>query len=105
MLVLNDYQNYYATLSKENNTTTMKIKILHTLAKEIFKAINNTNPHFMKGIFIPKRDPKIRPYGVLVINHESLKYFDKSLKALGPKTWYQLPSNIKPLTSITKFEE
>ena len=39
----------------------MKIKRLCTIAIEIFKTINNINPNFMKDIFTPKRDPKIRP--------------------------------------------
>ena len=57
----------------------------------------------MKDIFTPKRDSKIRPFEILGKHHKSAKYGDKILTALGPKIWNQLPSNIKSLTSITKF--
>ena len=59
----------------------------------------------MKDIFTPKADPKIRPYDILVKHHKSAKYGDKSLIALGPKIWNQLPSNVKSLNSITNFRE
>ena len=39
----------------------------------------------MKDKFTPKRDPKIRPYDILVKHHKSAKYSDKSLIALSPK--------------------
>ena len=38
----------------------MENKRLRTLAIEIFKTINNINLSFMKDIFTPKKDPKIR---------------------------------------------
>ena len=59
----------------------------------------------MYDIFTPKRNPKIRPYDILDKHHESAKYDDKSLIALDPKLWNQLPSNVKSLTSVTKFNE
>ena len=83
----------------------MKIKRLCTIDIEIFKTINNINPNFMKDIFTPKRDPKIRPYDIFVKHHKSAKYGDKSLIALGPKIWNQLLSNVKSLTFITKLKE
>ena len=102
-LVLNYYKNDYATLLKKNNTTTKEIKILHTLAIEIFKTINNINPSFMKDMFTPKSDPKTRPFGILIKHPKFAKYGDKNLIAFGRKIWNQLPSNVKSLTSINKF--
>ena len=75
----------------------METKRLQTLATEIFKTINN--------IFTPKTNAKIRPHDTIVIHHNTATYGDKSLTALGPKTWNKLPANIKSLTSITKFKE
>ena len=82
-LVLNDYENNYATLLKKNNTTTMKSKRLGTLVTDIFKTINNINPSFMKDTFTSKRVPKVRPYNILIT----------------------LLTVVKSLTSITKFKE
>ena len=57
----------------------MEIKRLRTSAIEIFKTINNINLSFMKYIFTPKRDPKIRPYDILVKHHKSARYADNVL--------------------------
>ena len=38
----------------------------------------------MKDILTPKRNPKIRPFDILVKHHKSEKYVDKSVIALGP---------------------
>ena len=57
----------------------------------------------MKDIFTPKRDPKIRPYDILVKHRKSENYGDKNL--IGPKIWNQLPYNVKSLASITKCTE
>ena len=57
----------------------------------------------MKEIFTPKRDPKSRPYDILVEYHNSAKYGDKSCIALGPKIWNQFPCNVKSITCIIKL--
>ena len=59
----------------------------------------------MKDIFTPKLHPKVRPNDVLVKHHNTITYVTKSLKALGPRMWNQLPSDIKWETSYTKFKE
>ena len=62
-----------------------KLKNYALLAIQIFKTINNVNPSFMKDIFTPKRDPKIRPHDILVKHHKSTKYADKSLISFRPE--------------------
>ena len=47
----------------------MEIKRLRTLAGEIFKATNNINPSYMKNIFTPKTNAKIRPHDIIVRHH------------------------------------
>ena len=66
-------------------TTTMEIKRLRTLAGEIFKATNNINPSYMKNIFTPKTNAKIRPHDIIVRHHNTATYGNKSLTALGSK--------------------
>ena len=83
----------------------MKIKRLRSLPIEIFKTINNINPSFMKNIFNPKRDSKVRPFVILVKHRKSSKYGDKSLIALGRKIWNELLFNVKSFASITKFKK
>ena len=102
---LNDYESDYGNSIKKNGTTTIEIKRVRTLATEIFKTINNINPSYMKNIFTPKTNAKIQPHDIIVRHHNTATYGDKSLTALGPKIWNKLPTNIKSLTSITKFKE
>ena len=63
-LVFDDYESDYGNLIKKNGTTTMEIKRLRTLATEIFKTINNINCSYMKNIFTPKTNAKIRPHDI-----------------------------------------
>ena len=87
----------------------MEIKRVRVLAIEIFKIVNNLNPNFMKDKFTPKLHPKVRPKvrpnGILVKHHNTITYGTKSLKALGPKIWNQLPEDLKSEISYTKFKE
>ena len=83
----------------------MEIKRLQTLATEIFKTINNFNPSYMKNIFTPKTNAKIRPHGIIVRHQDTATYRDKSSNALGPKIWNKLPTDVKSLVSITKSKE
>ena len=101
---LDDYVSDYGNLIKKNGTTTLEIKRLRTLATEIFKA-SNINLSHVKNIFTPQTNANIRPHDILVRHHNTANYGDKSLTALGPKIWNKLPTNIKSVTSITKFKE
>ena len=63
----------------------MNIKRMRNLATEIFKAINNLNPPFLKEIFETKVNPRIRPNDIIVKTHNTATQGDKSLTVLGPK--------------------
>ena len=58
----------------------MEIKRLRVLAIEIFKAVSNLNPNYMKDIFAPKLNPKVRPNSILVQHHYTITYGTKNLK-------------------------
>ena len=59
----------------------------------------------MKNIFTPKTNTKVRPNDIIVRLHSTATYGNKSLTALRPKVWNKVRTNIKSLTSITKFKE
>ena len=94
-LVPDDYESDYGNLIKKDGTTTMEIKRLQTLATEIFKAINNINPSYMKNILTPKTNAKIRPHDIIVRHHNTATYGDKSLTDLRSEIWKKLPTNVK----------
>ena len=45
----------------------------------------------MKTIFISKKNPRVRPFDLLVKNRNTEKYVSKSLMVLRPKIWNALP--------------
>ena len=104
-IVLDDYDSDYDVLLRKSRKVTMEIKQLSVLAIKIFKTVNNLNPNYMKDIFKPKLHPKVRRNDILVKHHNTITYGTKSLKALGPKIWNQLPEDIKSETSYNKLKE
>ena len=47
----NDYHSSYETLLHKSGKTTVNVRNLRNLCKEIFKSLNNLNPVFLKEIF------------------------------------------------------
>ena len=79
-IVLDDYDSDYNVLLRKSGKVTMEIKRLRVLAIEIFKAVSNLNPNYMKDIFAPKLNPKVRPNSILVQHHYTITYGTKNLK-------------------------
>ena len=48
-----------------SNKPTMEIRRLRTLAVEIFKTLNEINPPYMKNIFKPKENAKVRQNDII----------------------------------------
>ena len=104
-IILNDYESDYETLLRNSNKPTMEIRRLRTLAVEIFKTLNEINPPYMKNIFTPKENAKVRQNDIIVKRINTSRFGTQSLRSLGPKIWNNLPSNIKSETSFLKFKE
>ena len=104
-------QKYMGKSEKEKeilcniNKPTMEIRRLRTLAAEIFKTVNEINPPYMKNIFTPKENAKVRQNDIIVKRINTSRFGTQRLRSLGPKIWNNLPSNIKSETSFLKFKE
>ena len=83
----------------------MEIRRSRTLAAEIFKTLNEINPPYMKNIFTPKENAKVRQNDIIVKRINTSRFGTQSLRSLDPKTWNKLPSNIKSETSFLKFKK
>ena len=81
------------------------MKRLRNLATEIFRTLNNLKPSFIKNIFTPKENARVRPNNIVVKSHSSATYGDKSLMTLSLKIWNALSEKIEPETSHKKFKE
>ena len=72
----------------------MEVQRLKTRGLEILKITNNVNPNYMKNVFTPKTDAKVRPDDILVKSHKPTNYGDNLLLR-----------NIKPETCFSKFND
>ena len=81
----------YETLLRNSNKPTMKIRILRILAVEIFKTVNEINPPYMKHIFPPKENAKVRQNDIRVkrINTSRQEIWYPKLKVPGSKNMEQ----------------
>ena len=104
-MVDNEYDSDYEALLKISATSTMQIKRIKQLAKEISKTVNNLNLDFRKNIFTSKQNARVRPHDLLVRSHKTATYCEKSLKILGTKIWNALPTEINLGASLSKFKE
>ena len=76
----------------------MEIKRLRCLALEIFKTVNNLNPYYMKEIFSKTTNLTRRLLDINFNQNNITKHGSNSVRSLGPKIWYSLPSEIKKET-------
>ena len=58
-MILNDNMSDYETLLGKSKKTSMEIKRLRNLVKDISKTANNLNPSFMKNIFTSKENARV----------------------------------------------
>ena len=83
-ITLNDYESDYETLLRNSNKLTMEIQRLRTLAVEIFKTLNEINPPYMKNIFTPKENSKLRQSDTIVKRINTSRFGTQNLRSLVP---------------------
>ena len=95
----NDYHSSHEALLHKSGKTTVNVRNLRNLCKEIFKSMKNLNPVFLTEIFY-FNEPN-RPVGekyqlnLQISKINQVKFGTKSLRGLGLKTWNILPYHIK----------
>ena len=65
-IILNGYESDHETLLRNSNKPTMEIRRLRTLAVEISKTLNEINPPYMKNIFTPTENSKVKQNDIIV---------------------------------------
>ena len=80
-IVLNDYESNYKALLRNSNKPTMEIRRLRTLAVEMFKTLNEINPPYIKNIFTPKENAKVRQNGIIVKRINTIRFGTQSLRS------------------------
>ena len=102
-LLFNDYTSTYDSLITKANKPTMGLKRYRTLALEIFKTLNVSNPTYMQDLFYLGSSSERRPNNIAVVRTNTNTYGRKSLTSLGPRVWNSLPEHIKVETSHAHF--
>ena len=69
----------YNNLLKKSGKTKMEEKRLRNLATDIFKTLNNINPTYLKEIFKPNVNYKVRPISFITVKgFKTTKYDTKT---------------------------
>ena len=99
-----DYtSNYKEWLLKDES---VHIHALQFLMTEIFKTIQNENPHFMREVFV-RKDTRynLRSEFRLKLPHvNSSMYGLHSVSFRGSQLWNTVPNNLKNLPSVSIFK-
>ena len=82
----------------------MEIKCLRTLAKKIFKTLNDIDPNYIKEIFHLSPHETHNKYDMFVHSRNKKNYENHYLSVLGPHICKSLPEEIKHLFSLNGFK-
>ena len=83
----------------------MEVKRLRLSALEIFKALNENSPTFIKDYFEKTENSISKRYDLEIPIRNSLTFGDNSLRSLASRVWNSLPKQLKIETSSVKFKE
>ena len=105
----NGYHSSYETLLHKSGKTTVNVRNLRNLCKEIFKSLNNLNPVFLKEIFYFKESnrPVREKYklNLQIPKINQVRFGTKSLRGLVSKIWNTLPYHIKNIRKYWIFKK
>ena len=92
----------YSLLAKANKPS-MELKRYGTLALEIFKTLNVSNPTYMQDLFYLGFSSARRPNNIAVVRTNTNTYGTKSFTSPGLQIWNSLREHIKAETSFLHF--
>ena len=84
-LIIGQLYGILDALLYKSGKYTMEEKMLHTVAIETFKTLNNENPGFLKDIFDQSPYVSHKKQNLFVQSHKTAAFGDKSLKTLSPQ--------------------
>ena len=102
----NDFESSCEELLSKSNVLSISIHLLHNIAIEVYKCINNLAPDYLCNIF----ERQDNHYGTRNVNKliqnrfKTYKYGYQSFKYIGSKVWNNIPSEIKNVESLREFK-
>ena len=78
-IIRSNYKSDYNNLLRKSRKTIMEEKRLRNLATDIFKTLSNINPNYLKEIFKPNVNYKVRPISFITVKgFKTTKYDTKT---------------------------
>ena len=107
---LSKKRDHLTPILQELHWLPVQYRIDYKIALLTFKALNGMAPSYLAELltrYIPSR--KLRSSSGLLLRHpkkrKTMYYGDRSFSAAAPKIWNNLPTDIRPLTSLAPFKK
>ena len=103
--VFNDFNESYANLLTMASKSTLYISRLRMLVTEVFKALNDMSPNYMKSMFVKKEVMLNQRNNNILVQpkYNTVTYGFNSIRYQGSKLWNSLPNEMKCLDGIAQF--
>ena len=107
-LIYNDKRSTFEQLLDKDNSVSIHIRNLQTLAIEMYKVVNGSSPLIMNEIFQLREQSRynLRHQNTFKIPSVNTVYNGtETVSFLGPKLWELIPAKIKELGSLKSFKK
>ena len=101
-----DFKSPYEDLLSQGNHRSVSVILLHAIAIEVYKCLNELSPKYMTSMFENQfQHYEVRSrYNLKLKKFNTLKYGYNSFTYLGAKVWNNLPNCVKEAATITSFK-
>ncbi len=105
--LFNDFTSSYAELLKKSEQPSISIHLIRSLAKEVYKCINEITPEYLCTLLTKHNIPyDFRDDNKLTQNKfRTVTYGKRSSVYLGPKLWNTMQLEIKNAISLQDFKD
>ena len=99
-IVYQDQNSTFEELLIRDNSVTIHVRNLQSLAIELYKVVNNIAPELMKKILPVIENKRYPTPSIFETNNvHTTKFGIESLAHLGPKIWNIIPDDLKQITT------
>lgn len=105
--LLNDFTSEYNVMLDKVGLDTLFIRRLKSIACEVFKAINDLSPTFLRDIFNVKELHHEMRDDVILIQPKfsKIRYGQSTFSYYGPHIWNLLPNDVKCNVNVNMFKD
>ena len=103
----NDYDGSYDDLLRKGGHRSVKVLLMHSLATEVFKSLNEIGPSNMSAKFHRQEHQyHVRnEFNLMQRSFKTIKHGYNSFNYLGAKVWNHLPNEIKSSPTLAIFKK